>query len=149
MTELDTEIWNPLTEDQLQELADAVALAIGEKAKYTINVTGRLRRCGATASTVDFHLTGRRRINFARSELHRETKGIIRTIVHEITHFKECERGRRKWNKAKQQRIFNPSSKTRALQFYGYTKHQSHTKRFDRIFKKLLARVEQVYGEPL
>jgi len=147
MTE-DNELFNPLTEEQLQELVDAVALAIGEKAKYTINVTGRLRRHSATASTWGYHLTGRRTINFARSELHRPTNPLIVNIIHEIAHFKECERGRRQWNKAKQ-RVFNPTSKTRALQFYGYHKHKSHTKRFDRIFQKLLNRVQITYGENL
>lgn len=144
-----SEVFNPITEEELQELIDCVTVCAGEKAKYTATVNPRMRRHAAWACTFQFHKTGRRKIEFAKSELHAQTNRLIQTICHEIAHFKECEKGRHKL--LTKYPFQNPGcfSNGMLMQTYGYSKHKAHTKRFDRIFHKLLAKVESVYGEKL
>jgi hypothetical protein len=138
----------PISEDELQTLIDVVAESAGEKAKYMLKM-GRTRTC---AHTWKFHTKGRRIIQFGKQYLHADSHTLIKTIIHEIGHFKECERGRRKL-RYYQKRVCNPAIDLthtfRATDTYGYHKHKAHTKRFDRIVAKLTAKVEKEYGESL
>lgn len=133
----------PISEDELQQLIDIVAESAGEKAKYTLKM-GRGRAC---AHTWLYHMKGRRRIQFSRPYLHDNTHSLIKTIIHEIAHFKECERGRKKAVK-NAKRYNNPYCLTDRIN-YSYQGHKFHTLKFDRIYERLRAKVEKEYGEPL
>jgi hypothetical protein len=133
---------------QLQYLVDKVAEAIGEKHKYEAVINPHLRY-GARAFTNAWvrQRTNRRKIEFSYNEIqgwfeeesdknmqpegvaasyhkHRRTT-LVKTIVHEIAHFKTEQLYR---TRVKQGRLI--------------PQHRHHTKRFYMIEKKLLQIIE-------
>lgn len=107
-----------LTLEQLQYLVDQVAVATGEKCKYYVKFMPR-KRYGAVAYIWDWITwkTNRRLIGFSRNETYgwfetetdkdrppeqtrayheHRRKNLIHDIVHEIAHFKQYARWRRK-----------------------------------------------------
>ena len=142
-----------LTLEQLQFLVDQVAVATGEKHKYYVQFVPR-KRYGAVAYVWDWLTwkTNRRVIGFSVNETYgwfeteteknqsseqtrayheNRRKNLIRDIVHEIAHFKQYARWRRK-------------SKTT----YGHyipsevIRKRRHPKRFNRIFETLMMTLE-------
>jgi len=142
-----------LTELQLQYLVDQVAVATEEKCKYYVKFVPR-KRYGAVAYVWDWlrWRTNKRVIGFSKNETYgwfetemekdqtpEQTRtyhqhrryGLIRDIVHEIAHFKQYARWRRK-------------SKTT----YGHyvppkvMRKRRHPKRFKTIVDKLMKNLE-------
>lgn len=118
---------------QLQELVNYVAKTIGEKCKYKVTINSRLKRYYARARTYIYAKTGRRRIEFSKQYLkHASEERIIKTIIHEIAHFKQSKyrKLRRQWLKYKM------------MDARTYNQH-SHTKGFFKLVNRLRQKFEE------
>jgi len=117
---------------QLQELVNYVAETIGEKCKYRAIINPRLKRYYAKARTYIYAKTGRRRIEFSKQYLkHASKERIIKTIIHEIAHFKQS-----KYRKLRKQWLKYKMMNTRT-----YNQH-SHTKAFFKLVDRLKQKFE-------
>jgi len=117
---------------QLQHLVNKVAEAIGEKRKYNAVINPHLRYGARALTNVWVRLkTNRRKIEFSYNEIRgwfeEEQRRIqlVKTIIHEIAHFKTEQR-------------YRALAKQGKLIF----KYRHHTKRFYKTEKKLLQILE-------
>jgi len=141
------------TLDNLETLVRCVS-GIADSGNYAVKVNGRMKR-NARAKVWNFIKSGRRTIEFSTSFLRAweenilSTNNVIRTIIHEIAHFKDALKFRRIALKNKGSSLF-------VGQTYGFQCAMRHTrgyrwhgKRFKKLEQNLVSKVESEYQESL